>query len=1382
MTALYKILYFCFNHFFGITLRHNGDAENLLLMKKIILFLFVCLSLQSNALNYDSVTLTNNEGLSNSSVNSIYQDSQGLMWFGTWDGLNVYNSKEFNVFKPSLGKSKSISNNIIRDIIEQKNGHLWITTDFGINRYDKQTHNFDRYFVDARNMGVIVEHSFFVAKNSLDIVFASVYGEGIFYFNEKKQDFDQLQIGSGIKAKRMFFDGDDNLWILVESGVLYKIVFKKGPDSYLPLSIIRFRNLDNIESIFPGKKDDIWIQTQGKRLFRYQVASGTTSEISTFPRSAGKINAILVQTDRQLWGTSSGLYSLEEATGEIKTLIPSVPILSLCAGSQHIVWVGTDMLGVWQLSPSREKFNAYLSETINPSSRGAIRAFAEEKDGTLWVGTKGSGIFTYSHKEHPEKMNLMHHFDTGNGLLSNSVYTIVDGLQNEIWIGTDGQGINYYDKVRKRFFELQTEIKPAKKINICSVYSILPDGENVLWVGTSGYGMYKLVINKSTTPYSIQSFQQYIFQKDDPSSLSNNIVYSIIRDDRSHLWIATRGGGLNRFNIETQRFQAFRYINGTKNALSSDDVLSLLKDKLGVLWVGTSLGLNKLTGFSNGHPSFIHFTEKEGISNNTIHGILEDKQNNLWVSTNKGIAKLVKEGHKYRIVTYYKKDGLQDNEFSDGAFYKSSRSGMFYFGGIKGFNVFNPLEIVHSTYTPPLLLDAFYIDNEQCNLIDYQKNNTLGLSYKNKSFSFRFIPLDYLSGSKCEISYMLEGFQKEWIQLGTSNAIVFSNLPPGNYMLKVKCSNADKIWSNEHYSLPITILPPWYGSGTAFVIYAIILIAIIFGAQWLVRYQMTVKNNIKMKELEKQKTEEVHQAKLRFFTNIAHEFSNSLTLIYGPCEQLLRTYSADSLARKYINIIKSNSERMQLLIHQLIEFRKAETGHLKLAIEPVDIHELIRFEADNFLDVFEQKRIKTNFNFSSEKMICHTDRDSLGKIIFNLISNAVKYTPENEIFEITAKQEDDNFILKFTNTGIGIDPAYKESIFDRFEVLNRFESQVSKGQTRSGIGLALCKNLVEVLQGTINVESDGCTFTSFLVCIQSQKVATGENGAPRPNLQQYHPEAIISNAIPLIDPKTNTHDLNLKNILVLIIDDEQEIRQLISDFLCEKYDIVEASNGKEAIEVMRQRMPSIIICDVIMPVMDGVEFVKTIKQQDQTRHIPIILLSSRSSVESQIEGLETGADAYIGKPFHPQHLEAVLESHLRSNKATLDYSESHYSAIDVFEGKVVKKEDKELILTIAEIIYKHLENDNLSLDLIAAQTAMSKMQLYRKIKEILGVTPTEYIRSLRLKQAEKLLRTTNKTVQEIMYACGFNNKAYFYREFSKKNNATPKEYQNKHLK
>lgn len=1349
-------------------------------MRKTLLLFGILITISLQAKKYDITNLTNNDGLSNSSINTIFQDSNGLMWFGSWDGLNIYNGREFSTFKPEPGNVQSISNNIIRDIVEESKDVHWIATDRGINCMDMRRKTFERFFVDAEYQTISGEHSFLVAKNSSNVIFAGINEKGLFFFDNKNHQFKQLSAVKNYRLRKIFFDQDDNLWLYTDDKILLKVVFKKGksPEPQIG-NVVEFKHLINIESVFYNSTNEIWMQSGGG-FYSYKISEGV---LTGFPLeyNTGLIKSVLFIDSYQLWGTSNGLFRFDPKTKQVESVMPNISVLSLCRGTQQIVWVGTDMQGVWQLSPSRDSFRSYSAENIPSFGNSAVRTFFEDPNQMLWVGTKGSGIYTVSQNPNGTKSANNQHFTTSNGLLSNSVFTIVKGQESEYWIGTDGRGINYYDIKAKKIKTLTIPANIIQKVNLTSVYSILPTDKSTLWVGTSGYGMYKLEIDRTTNPYSITSYKQYIYEKN-KKSLSNNIVYSIINDDANHLWIATRGGGLNRFNKKTEVFETFRFSSNNSGFISSDDVLCLYKDKLGYLWAGTSMGLNKLIRYDKGIPVFTRFTEKEGMPNNTIHGILEDQEHNLWLSTNKGIAKLVKDRSSYRIISYYQKDGLLNNEFSDGAFYESPYTHQLYFGGISGFNVFNPMEITHSTYMPSLLLDAFYVDNVNTNLSDYlvskKSGETLILSYKNKSFSFRFIPLDYLSGSKCEISYLLDGYQKDWIHLGTSNTIVFTNLPKGDYTLKVKCSNADKMWDDNYYSLTIKMLPPWWASNIAYLCYVILFILLMLIIKRFVKYQYAIRNNIRIKEQEKEKIEEIHQAKLRFFTNIAHEFSNSLTLIYGPCEQLLRTHASDGVTRKYINIIKSNSERMQTLIQQLIDFRKAETGHLKLEIEKVDITELVRFVVDNFTDVLEQKRIHFNISFSDIDIIWQTDRGSIEKIVFNLISNAVKYTPDDEHIDLSIETSNNQLIISVTNTGVGIKPEFQKNIFDRFEVLERFEKQVSKGlDTRNGIGLALCKNIVEVMHGTIDVESDGDTFTTFKVKLPEQNMDEQHSPVLHPKSPALNVAIELNEEKMKVKERISTPDVQ-KEGLVLVIDDEKEIRELLNDFLSDKYEIAEAANGQEAIELMRIRMPVIIICDIIMPVMNGVEFVKTMKQQELTRHIPIILLSTKGTVENQIEGLEVGADAYLSKPFHPRHLEALVENMLHRNKAVLDYSESAHAALEQFEGKLIHKEDKELMLLITKTIQEQIDNEDLTLDFIANQTAHSKMQLYRKMKEITGLTPTEFIRTLRLKQSEKLLKTTNKTVQEIMYNCGFNNKAYFYREFAKKYHLTPKEYRN----
>ncbi|MDN5296314.1 MAG: hypothetical protein PWQ71_420 [Bacteroidota bacterium] len=1345
-------------------------------MKNIIYIFFLALPITGYAIDFDIEILTNKDGLSNSSINVIFQDSNQLMWFGTWDGLNLYNGREFQVYKPSPGNMQSISNNIVRDIIEEKKDYLWIATDFGINRFNIREKVFEHYFVDSLSREITNEHSYLIARNAEGRIFVSVHQKGLYFFDNKKKYFVPLNLNKKLNIKQFFFDNHDNLWILTKDKSLFTATLQKRENDFTIGDISQFP-LGEIEILFNLKSGSIFLQTTDLKIYSYDKLQNKLT-LLPFKSEIGNINDIKYYKESIFIGTNKGLYLYDFNTG-IKPVIENTPVLNIYHGTQNIIWVGTDMKGIYKIVPSNEKFITYSSENISNFGNSAVRTFFEDENRTLWVGTKGSGIYNFTRDAETNKLVLKNRFGIENGLLSNAVFKIIKGFKNEYWIGTDGSGINYYDKRTKNILTLSL----PENLTLSSVYAILPDSDNILWVGTSGKGMFKLKIDFSTTPYRVIDCKQFSFNEK-VSSLSNNIVYSIVKEDDTYLWIGTRGGGVNRFNVIDETFQIFKF---SGNNYGSDDILCMYKDNEGSLWVGTSMGLNKLTWNNKEELVAFTFNEKNGMPNNTIHGILEDNNNNLWVSTNFGLAKLIPNGpdvDSYRIISYFTNDGLQDNEFSDGSYYSSPYSSFFYFGGINGFNEFNPLEITQNEYMPGLWLDAFHVDNTETDLSDYlsQDNdvNLLTLSHKHKSFSFRFIPIDYIAPSKCEIAYMLEGFHDAWINLGTSNTIVFTNLPKGKYVLRVKASNANKIWGETLYSLPIEITPPWWKSNIALFLYIVLFSGLAVITRKMILYRLKLKNDIKMKELEAEKNEEIHQGKLRFFTNIAHEFSNSLTLIYGPCDKLLKEKETDNFTRKYLQVIKSNSERMQNLIEQLVEFRKAETGHLKLKIELVDIPELMKYIIDNFAEILEQKKIDYAITFiPDENIIWNTDRNSLEKIIFNLLSNAVKYTPEEEHIMIKVAAEDDVLSISIKNTGVGIESAHYDILFDRFEVLNRLEKQASVGDyTRHGIGLALCKSIVSTLKGDIRVESDGETFTLFEVSVPNQEQTSVQSEKKHPESEFLQLKSGKFLALNSLEKRGNSEEKKYISgeTFILIVEDDLEIRSMIKDLLSPHYNIMEASNGKEALQIVNRQRPMLVISDIIMPEMNGIEFLKVMKTQELTKHIPIILLSSKSTVESQIEGFESGADAYINKPFNFRHLEVIVKSLLHKKEVLEEYSNSPSSALEQYEGSFIHKEDKDIILNITKVIYDNIDNEELTIDFIANETAISKMQLYRKIKEITKKTPTEFIRSIRLNYAEKLLKTTNSTVQEIMYESGFNNKAYFYREFLKRNNKTPKEF------
>ena len=1330
---------------------------------KYLVISFFCLissCLLGNGL--DGRSLTNQDGLSNSSINCIYQDSCGLLWIGTWDGLNMYNSRDIKVFKPDLLSSRqSISNNIIRNVIEEKKGLVWIATDYGINRYDINLDKFQNFFCANTKKNVFKEHSFLLAKDSKGHIFASVNEYGLYLYSPSQSDFIRLNIKISFTVKQMFFDHDNQLWLCTEANEIYLIKFHYISDEEVLVdSMQQMADIGQVENLFYNAAQNVvWAQTTDRILHKIRPADKTERKIVA--EFHDKITAIIFQDDYCYVGTLKGLYRWNSDKNTIETLLKDIPINSLCWGEQQMLWVGTDTRGVVALSDQQSSFlRSSKIPTLN-FGNAPVRAFWETKDGTLFIGTKGKGLFTLKN-DGLEVRNLT----VAQGLLHNSVYAFA-GDDEYVWICTEGSGLNYYSIREKKLMQVS-----GTPVDLKGEFSVYAQNDSTLWVGTNGFGLFRLSIDRNAHPVTIKSYNQYRYRFDCKNCLNNNSIFSILPDADQGLWVATRGGGLNYFAFATKKFYHYRHSQEKRGTISNDDVLCLYEDTDHSLWVGTSNGLNHLVNRKD--SLFEWYTEKEGIPNNTIHGILKDEANNLWVSTNRGLARLDRKREK--IVSYFLTDGLQDNEFSDGASYQSPYTHEFYFGGMNGYTKFNPLDIKEDTYMPRLYLSAFSINNNQQQISErLDEEDCLDLSYKENLITFRFVPIDYLQSSKCEVAYMIDGYSNDWAYLGTSGTIVLNNLPPGSYTLYVKCCNANKVWGDDVYRLKIQVYPPWWFSWYAYLAYVVLFIV---GMGFLYRnsaHKIRMRQKLELERLENQKAEEIHQAKLRFFTNIAHEFCNSLTLIYGPSERLFKLYGDNPVLKRYLTVIKSNAERMQALIQQLMEFRKAETGYLELYVQTVDIKELIALTTDNFVDIAEEKGIAFTVDIAPDVVNWNTDRSAFEKILFNLLSNAFKYTPDKGVVTLQVTLADSCLHLVIKNTGKGIKEEEKSQVFNRFKVLDRLEDQILSGvATRTGIGLALCKTLVDLMKGSIKIDSKLDEYTAFIL-----QFPILEKSVPHPNkeedsLNRSNVESLLARqSAEKEEIKISSHD-DFNTILV--VDDDDEIRMLLSDILQEQYNILVASNGIEALDILKKRIPDLIICDIIMPAMNGFELIEKIKNQELTAHIPIILLSSDASVDSKIESAHIGADAYLTKPFHEKHLLATIKQMLNNRKDLKDYFNSPISSIECVDGKLVHKEDKEFIYNVTKIITANMGNENFSLDSLALEMGVSKMQLYRKLKDIKNETPTDFIRKLRLKQAEHLLKTTNETVLEIMYQCGFNNKAYFYRLFLKEYNMTPKEY------
>lgn len=1269
-----------------------------------------------NASEYRVRHITNADGLSNSSVNMIFQDSDGLLWIGTWDGLNRYDGSHFHAFFPSADNPSTLSNNIIREMVELPDGTLWIATDRGVDCYDPRTERFTRHFSNSMEGLPVAENSFHLAAMPDGSLVAVVDGHGLFRL--KDGSFVREQKMDARQARFVTADRSGRIWMLSESG---NVLCDNTPQA----SGVEFLFYDSFTERF-------WIQDRSG----YRILGGRS-----IPVSLPTVRSADSDGTYQYLGCDKGLFRFRPEDGQLECILPDVPVFSVRCGIQGIVWVGTDMQGLWQLS--LRAFDFATETGIFGGS--AVRCFVKDQSGNLAVGTKGAGIFLLA-----DDGAVTRHITTMDGLLHNAVYSLEDDGEM-IWIGSDGHGLNYQDKRTGRIHLLQT----PDSLHIQSVYALEPQGKDTLWAGTSGNGLYCLKLDRSTSPISVSDWVHY-----SPKDLGSSVVYSLLPTLGGSMFVGTRGAGLMMIRKDNGQVRKLRQdIN--------DDILCLARAADASLWVGTSMGLYR---YGLEWEDVTRYSIEDGLPGNTIHGILEDDDGNIWVSTNNGIAR-IRPQDKF-IIAFHADDGLQDNEFSDGAFYSSA--GVFYFGGIKGFTCFDPREIDSETFMPNLLLDALYIDNNRVPLSesmqDINGRPTLLLDPGNRSLIFRFVPVDFLTARRCNLAYRMLGMSENWIRLEESHVVTFSNLLPGDYTLQVRYSNGDGQWSPEWFTLPIRKPAPWWQTDLAKMLYVIALLGISAYILFRIRHRINTRRREEADRAERIKNEAVHEAKLDFFTNIAHEFSNSLTLIYGPCLALRQSVRMSGTEQRYLDAIQSNSDRMRNMIQQLISFRKAETGHLSIRVGKVDMVALVAQEVACFREQMKQNQVDFRLEAPGEGVIWTADGDSMEKILFNLLSNAVKYTPERERISVALTPGENLLVIDVTNSGVGIPKEKQEVLFDRYEVLNRFETALAKGRISNGIGLSLCKSLVELHQGSIGIRSDGISYTTFhlelpLLPVEEDVLYQGSS-AGEPPLQEQNPE----------EPETVEPAVSVTKNRILVVDDDPQIRGFIRQTLQPRYYVEEASDGKDALEKIAGNIPSAIISDLSMPHMDGGQLLKELRSNPRTKHIPFILLSGKGTDKTVVEALENGADAYLDKPFHPRHLLARLERILGHDAEIIAYSTSALASVKQFAGKDMKSSDRELLTAITETILGRLDDESLSGAQVASSVSVSEMQLYRKLKNLIGMTPTGYIRHLRLERAAHMLVSGNKTVQEIMYSCGFVTKTYFFREFAKRYGVSPGEY------
>lgn len=1325
-------------------------------------FLILLLSILSiDSHGYNLRQFSNIEGLSNSAVLSLYQDNEGFLWLGTCDGLNLYDG--LNIRPLTFAEGKNLSGNMIENILETKNGTIWIQTNYGLDKLDKYKRTIISY--------TQFQGSYALKKNSRNDIFILSENNYLYYITDTSDNFQKLSIPNLDRQDIVDIHIDPNhLWVFTRQGIL-KYNMEYDNHRY---SLKESAKVEDTPLLYCFTKDrTAYMIDHQYNLYEYQIEqnrkkliTGLHDEIT----QRGIVSDIIQDNDIFFVAfKTNGIVKLipkgEEYIKEDIGIKPGIFCL-LKDHNQDIVWIGTDGQGAYLYSDGHYSIQSITYNNLNFNIAKPIRSIFLDKENSLWLGTKGEGILKiHDYDIHSNTLNYRTELITSanSPLLDNSVYAFAESSRPLFWIGND-EGINYYSYTEKRVKNVSC------KEPIQYVHAIYEEHDSILWISTVGTGIIRAVIKGTPAAPQLTNIKRYTI---DNGNFSSNYFFTLYCDRPGDIYFGNRGYGV--FRMKNNQLEALPLKNNYKDK-TANDVFAILKEK-DTLWLGTSYGLIKQEADKEWC-----FNKESGLQNSTIHTMLEDNSGNIWIATNGGLERFHTDNHE--IQSYNRMNGMNIIEFSDGAAFKTQDA--LFFGGINGLVVIreNPSYRTEGEYTPPIRFTRLNVLGKEQNLYDFiQTHNNeskIVLNYTQNYFTLSFIAMDYINSNNYSYLYKMDKKGSGWIDNGLSNSVSFTQMSPGDYTLYVKYKNRTNGAESDVYSINIHILPPWYLSNTAILAYQVLLLTlvIILIRLFIVRQQRKQKQM--MMQLEQTHKEEVYEEKLRFFTNITHEFCTPLTLIYGPCERILSYENTDSFIRKYILLIKQNTERLNSLIQEVIDFRRIETGHKTRKIQQLPVSKVCNETIASFTDLAEQNQIKLE-NRIAPNLSWNTDSSCFTKIANNLISNAFKYTPKGGIIRITLTVKDDKLRFTVYNTGKGIKKEDMALIFNRYSILDNIEENTVKGlSSRNGLGMAICHSMVELLEGTIQIESEVNRHVEFIVTLPelvlSEKQEEVENRPVAESQPQQSAPPITGWNIP-VPPFPEQEEDSPKKGSILVIDDNTEILMLLRETLSE-YNVVTASNSEEGLEILKKEYPELIITDVMMPGTDGIELTRQIKQNKHTMHIPLIILSAKNTNEEKIEGLESGADAYIGKPFNLNYLKAIVARLIDNKNKIKEYYNSSACAYEFSNGQLMNKEDKDFLQSVTEYVSVHLENTELSPEDLAEHLQISIRNLYRRFKELNQLPPKDFIKDCRITLAAKLLRTTTLTVQEIIYQCGFGNRSHFYKEFDKRFHIAPKEYRN----
>jgi signal transduction histidine kinase/ligand-binding sensor domain-containing protein/DNA-binding response OmpR family regulator len=1350
---------------------------------------------QQDQIQFSRIDLSN--GLSHNQVNSILKDSKGFMWFGTLSGLNRFDGYQFKTFKHDAADTTSIVDDFITQIYELPDHKLYLETRSGPNVYDNVSQGFIRNVKGyLSSLGIKANVIRDILRDQDGNFWFNAVDQGLFKYNSKTRKTSHYRCGNrstdlgqtSVSAIQQGANG--NIWVIHRNKSVEMLDRRTGK-VLLRINVMLKTNPVDFQDfkLFVDRSSALWVYTMNNQhgIDYYDPQTGQSRYVDKGPGGLNNnlINGILEDTNGRIWiGTDhGGVNLLDKRDFKIRYLInreddlkslSQNSITSLYKDSSGIIWIGTFKKGLSFYHPQILKFPLYRHQLSNPGglTYDDVNRFVEDESGNIWIGTNGGGLFYFNRKTGGFK-KYAHEAANPNSLSNDIIVSLYIDKQKVLWIGSYFGGLDSFDgKTFKHYRHIPGQ---PSSLSDDRVWDVVEDKKGRLLVGTLSGGLNILDRRNGT-------FTQKLAGQ--PNSIGSNAISCLLEDRQGNVWIGT-SDGLDQLRTDG-RFVHYKNQPGNPGTLINDIVYDVMQDSYGFIWLATREGLSRLDPKTG---KFMNFGKKEGLTELATLKILEDNSRNLWLSTANGLFKiLVKKleptGLSYSFRKYDEHDGLQGSAFNANAAYKT-REGELLFGGPNGFNLFKPANIRNDGTKPMIVISELQISNKAVGIqepvdgrvlldksIEFTKS--LDLKYNENGLTFEFAALNFFNPRNIKYRYKLEGFDPHWQELrGDVRRATYTNIDPGDYTFRVVSTDASGNWLNNETSLHVHISPPLWKTNLAYIFYVLC----IGGTLYLMRRRGIQRAREEfMLEQERQQAKHLHELdmlKIKFLTNVSHEFRTPLSLIITPLERLI--VQAHEPEKKQLQMIQRNGRRLLNLVNQLLDFRRMEVQELKLQPKRGDLIVFLEELCLSFVDVADRKNIDLNFHSNRPSLITHFDYDKIERILFNVLSNAFKFTPhggkvnvEVEVAAIVPAPEKTRLTIRIQDTGIGIDPAKKDLVFERFFQNEVPDSMVNQG---SGIGLSITKEFVKLHGGTIAVESElskGSTFTIdfFFVEEQQERLPMLEKRQLLVSSSSVTPEPAVLLESFSIDPKS-------KKPILMLVEDNDDFRFYLKDNLKEFYQIVEAVNGREGWQRVLSLHPDLVVSDVSMPEMNGIELCKKIKSDKRTAHLPVILLTALTNEDQQLNGLETGASDYMTKPFNFE----ILLSKIRNLLTQQALSKKTYQKqVDVKPVETqVESVDDRFIRQLCLQIEKHISDSAYSVDQLSADMNMSRVGLYKKILPLTGKSPVEYIRYYRLQKARPLLES-QLSIAEVAYQVGFSNPKHFSKYFKQEFDILPSVY------